>query len=76
MGAGLPLLQECGQVFRAIVFASQGRGVAFDITLLRGGAAGGRLVEREAQKWRQRVFQCICSMKKQDAASRTSDGGR
>lgn len=58
MGAGLPLLQECGQVLRAIVFASQGRGVAFDMTLLRGGAAGGRLVEREAQKWRQRVFQC------------------
>ena len=32
--------------------------MAFDITLLRGGAAGGRLVEHEAQIWRQRVFQC------------------
>lgn len=57
MGAGLPLLQECGQVLRAIVSASQDRGVAFDIALWRGGAAGGRLVEREAQKWRRRVFQ-------------------
>jgi hypothetical protein len=43
------LLQERRRVFRAIVFASQAAVVwPFDITLLRGGAADGRLTEHEA----------------------------
>ena len=58
MGAGLPLLQECGQVLGQSCLRVRAAAWAFDITLSRGGAAGGRLVEHEAQTWRQRVFQC------------------
>lgn len=57
-GRGLTLAAGAWTSFRAIVFASQGCSVAFRHTLLHGGAAGGRLVEHEAQIWRQRVFQC------------------
>ena len=58
MGAGLPLLQERGQVLGQSCLRVRAAAWAFDITLLRGGAAGGRLVDHEAQTWRQRVFQC------------------
>lgn len=57
-GRGLTLAAGAWTSFRAIVFASQGCSVAFDTTLLRADAAGGRLVEHEAQIWRQRVSQC------------------
>lgn len=46
-GCGLTLAARASTSSRAIVFASQGCKVAFDIMF--GGAAGGRLVEREAQ---------------------------
>lgn len=46
---GLTLAAGASSSFRAIVFASQDGVVwPFDITLLRGGAADGRLVENEA----------------------------
>ena len=48
-GRGLTLAAGASTSFRAIVFASQGCKVAFDMSLMFGGAGGGRFVEREAQ---------------------------
>jgi hypothetical protein len=58
-GRGPTLAAGAWTSFRAIVFASQGCSVAFLTQVYCVPVRlGGRLVEREAQRWRRRVFQC------------------